>query len=112
MFLVHSNSDSAKREKVCHLRIGIYIWNYYDYGLTYIKKVSTGMVDEKLTVISSVVHTYIPRPSWKLRWDQCYFFVTEAGNALAALGNIHECDSHISNKTGTRLIIYSDCHLV
>jgi hypothetical protein len=23
------------------------------------------------------------------------FFVTEAGNALAALGNIHEDDSHI-----------------
>jgi len=23
------------------------------------------------------------------------FFVTEAGKALAALGNIHECDSHI-----------------
>ena len=45
---------------------------------SYIKKVSTstGMVDEKVTVISSVVHThtYIPRPSWKLRWDQCYFF--------------------------------------
>ena len=31
--------------------------------------------------------------SWKL--DQCYFFVTEAGNALAALGNILEDDSHI-----------------
>ena len=27
---------------------------------TYIKKVSTGRVDEKVTVISSVVHTYIP----------------------------------------------------
>jgi len=24
-----------------------------------------------------------------------FFFVTEAGNALAALGNIHEGDSHI-----------------
>ena len=35
-----------------------------------IKKVSTGMVDEKVTVISSVVHTYIPRPRWRLRWDQ------------------------------------------
>ena len=54
-----------------------------------------GTIDEKVTVISSVVHTYIPRPSWRLRWDQCYFFVTEAGNALAALGNIHEGDSHI-----------------
>jgi hypothetical protein len=32
---------------------------------SYIKKVSTGMVDEKVTVISSVVHTYIPRPRWK-----------------------------------------------
>ncbi len=57
MFLVHTNSDSAKREKVCHLRIGIYIiWNYY--GLH--KEGVTGMVDEKVTVISSVVHTYIP----------------------------------------------------
>ncbi len=37
--------------------IGIYIWNYY--GFT-IENVSTGMVDEKVTVISSVVHTYIP----------------------------------------------------
>ncbi len=26
---------------------------------TYIKKVSTRMVDEKVTVISSVIHTYI-----------------------------------------------------
>ncbi len=69
--MVHTNSDSAKREKVCHLCIGIYIWNYY--GLT-IAKVSTGRVDEKVTVIS---------------------FITEAGNALAALGNIHEGNSHI-----------------
>ena len=45
---------------------------------TYIKKVSTGMVDEKVTVISSVVHMYIcivhtkaklEVGSWK--WDQC-----------------------------------------
>jgi hypothetical protein len=43
-------SKSAKREKVCHLCIGIYKWNYY--GLI-IEKVSTGMVDEKVTVISS-----------------------------------------------------------
>jgi hypothetical protein len=49
-FLVHTNSDNAKREKVCHLRIGIYIWNYYDLTK---EKVSTGMVDEKVTVISS-----------------------------------------------------------
>ena len=63
---------------------------------TYIKKVSTGMVDEKVTVISSVVHTYIPRSRWKLRNGiSGNFFVTEAGNALAALGNIHEGDSHI-----------------
>ena len=27
--------------------------------------------------------------------DITIFFVTEAGNALAALGNIHEDDSHI-----------------
>jgi hypothetical protein len=57
-----------------------------------------GTIDEKVTVISSIVmyirivHT---KPRWRLRWDQCYFFVTEAGNALAALGNIHKGDSHI-----------------
>ncbi len=75
-FLVHTNSDSAKREKVCHLRIGIYylhiIWNYYDLTK---EKVSTGMVDEKVTVISSF-------STW-------HFIFTEAGNAIAALGNIH-----------------------
>jgi hypothetical protein len=27
--------------------------------------------------------------------DIAHFFVTEAGNALAAIGNIHEGDSHI-----------------
>ena len=48
---------------------------------SYIKKVSTGMVDEKVTVISS--------------FSALLFFFTEAGNALAALGNIHEGDSHI-----------------
>jgi len=50
---------------------------------SYIKKVSTGMVDEK------VMSSHLSR--------QCYFFVTEAGNALAALviGNINEGDSHI-----------------
>ncbi len=68
---------------------------------TYIKKVSAGMVDEKVTVISSVVHTYIrTKPRWRLRIGislriSANFFVTEAGNALAALGNIHEGDSHI-----------------
>ncbi len=35
-------------------------------------------IDEKVTVISSVVHTYIgivhTKPRWRLRWDQCYFF--------------------------------------
>jgi len=53
------------------------------------------MVDEKVTVISSVIHTYIP--SQDGGWDgiSANFFVTEAGNALAALDNIHEGDSHI-----------------
>ncbi len=43
----------------------------------------------------TVVHTYIP--SQDGGWDgiSAIFFVTEAGNALAALGNIHEGDSHI-----------------
>ncbi len=39
-----------KGSKVCHLRMGIYIWNYYDLTK---EKVSTGMVVEKVTVISS-----------------------------------------------------------
>jgi len=56
-----------------------------------------GMIDEKVTVIScrTYVHTYIPSQVGSWKWDQCYFFVTEAGNALAALGNIHEDDGHI-----------------
>ena len=33
--------------------------------------------------------------NWDQSEDQCYFFVNVAGNALAALGNIHEGDSHI-----------------
>ncbi len=53
------------------------------------------MVDEKVTVISlSYISTYQGQDGG---WDgiSAYFFVTEAGNALAALGNIHEGDSHI-----------------
>ena len=72
--MVHTNSDSAKREKVCHLAL------VSTYGTTtiwsYIKKSSTGMVDEKETVISS--------------FSTLHIFVTEAGNALAALGNIND----------------------
>ena len=41
-----------------------------------------GMVDEKVTVISSFS-------------TLLFFCYTEAGNAFAALGNIHEGDSHI-----------------
>jgi len=54
------------------------------------------MVHEKVTAISSVVHTYIYQGQ-DGGWDGIMpiFFVTEAGNALAALGNIHEGDSHI-----------------
>ena len=54
---------------------------------------------EKVTVISSVVHTYIGTYQAKLEVGNgisAIFFVTEeAGNALAALGNIHEDDGHI-----------------
>ena len=60
-----------------------------------------GTIDEKVTVISSVV-TYIRIVHTKAKLEVgngisviCIFFVTEAGNALAALGNIHEGDSHI-----------------
>jgi hypothetical protein len=49
---------------------------------SYIKKVSTGMVDEKVTVISSFLLLM-------------FWYGTEAGNALAAIGFIHEGDSHI-----------------
>ena len=41
-----------------------------------------GIVDEKVTVVS-----IFP--------EIAHFFGTEAGNALAAIGNIHEGDSHI-----------------
>ena len=54
---------------------------------------------EKVTVISSVVHTYIRTYHAKLEVGNgisAIFFVTgEAGNALAALGNIHEDDGHV-----------------
>ena len=57
------------------------------------------MVDEKVTVISSVVHTYICTYQAKLEVGNGisakYFVTEEAGNALAALGNINEGDSHI-----------------
>ena len=52
-----------------------------------------------MTVISSVVHTYIRTYQAKLEVGNgisANFFVTEeAGNALVALGNIHEDDGHI-----------------
>ena len=52
-----------------------------------------------MTVISSVVHTYIRIYHTKLEVGNgisANFCVTEeAGNALAALGNIHEDDDHI-----------------
>jgi len=57
-----------------------------------------GTIDEKVTVISSVLYTYIPAYQAKLEVGNgisANFFVTEAGNALAALGNIHEGDGHI-----------------
>ncbi len=64
--------------------MGTYIWNYYDLTK---EKVSTGMVDEEVTVISSF-----------LTW---HFFCFEAGNAIAALGLISMKVTVIfSNKTG------------
>jgi len=75
--LVHTNSYSAKREKVCHLRIGIYIWNYY--GLHKEGVYRDGTIDEKVTVISSVVtyiRTYVhTKPSWKLEMGSVLIFV-------------------------------------
>jgi hypothetical protein len=57
MLLVHPNSNSAKRDKVCHLRF------VPTYGATMVvdKEESTGMVDEKVTVISSVINVHMPR---------------------------------------------------
>jgi len=58
-----------------------------------------GTIDEKVTVISSVTYIRIVHTKAKLEVGNgisANFFVTpEAGNALAALGNIHEGDSHI-----------------
>ena len=59
-----------------------------------------GTIDEKVSIISSVVHTYIRIVHTKAKEEvgngiSANFFVTEARNALAALGNIHEGDSHI-----------------
>ena len=68
---------------------------------------STGILDEKVTVNVSVLHHVHTKAKMEVEnWDQserwkmrnnksANFFVTEAGNALAALGNIHEGDSHI-----------------
>ena len=56
------------------------------------------MVDEKVTVISSAVHTHIRTYQAKLEVGNgisAIFFVTEAGNTSAALDNIHEDDGHI-----------------
>ena len=62
--MVNTNSDSANREKVSHLCIFIYIWNYY--GLTWKDEgvYRDDIVDEKVTVIIlSVIQyiMYIPR---------------------------------------------------
>ncbi len=57
-----------------------------------------GTIDEKVTVISSVLYTYIRTYQAKLEVGNgisANFFVHEAGNALAALGNIHEGEGHI-----------------
>ena len=54
-----------------------------------------GTIDEKVTVISlSYIRTYQAKMEVEMG-SVLFFFVTEAGNALAALGNIHEGDSHI-----------------
>ncbi len=63
--IVVGNYKSAKRENVCHLcksakvqkgRMSVTFALVFTYGTYYgltIEKVSTGMVDEKVTVISS-----------------------------------------------------------
>ncbi len=82
-------SKSAKREKVCHLCIGIYIWNYY--GLI-IEKVSTGMVDEKVTVISSFLTLLI-------------FLLMKLGTHQLQLVISMKVTVIFSNKTKARFII-------
>ncbi len=78
MFLVHTNSDSAKREKFVTFAL------VSSYGTT-------------MDLHKEVVYR-------DGRWESdCHlifltllnFFKTEAGNALAALGYINKDDSHI-----------------
>ena len=55
------------------------------------------MVDEKVTVISSVVRTYIHTKAKLVEMGSVLtFLLLKLGTpSLAALGNIHEGDSHI-----------------
>ena len=68
------------------------------------------MVDEKVTVISSVVHMYI-RTTYQAKLEvgngiSANFFVTEeAGNALLHLVISMKMTVIFSNKSGARLII-------
>ena len=66
---------------------------------TYIKKVSTGMVDEKVTVISSFS-------------TSLFFLLLKLGMPLLHLEISMKVTVIFSNKTGARLIIYTDCQLV
>jgi len=63
---------------------------------SYIKKVSTGMVDEKVTVISSF----------------SIFLLLKLGMPLLHLVISMKVTVIFSNKTGARVIIYTDCQLV
>ena len=69
------------------------------------------MVDEKVTVISSVVHTYIrtyvhTKPSWKLEMGSVLFFLLlKLGTPQLHLVISMKMTVIFSNKSGARLII-------
>ena len=70
-----------------------------------------GMVDEKVTVISSVVHTYIrtyvhTKPSWKLEMGSVLFFLLlKLGTPQLHLVISMKMTVIFSNKSRARLII-------
>jgi len=70
-----------------------------------------GPIDEKVTVISSVVHTYIrtyvhTKPSWKLEMGSVLFFLLlKLGTPQLHLVISMKMTVIFSNKSGARLII-------
>ncbi len=87
-----------------------YFWKFGNHGggkgLSFVHRLSVFLGNlrlqkisppaKKKTKLQTLGWTPYPTKRWKLRNEiSANFFVTEAGNALAALGNIHEDDIHI-----------------